>query len=323
MSQAQIDATALYCWLLEFEKPKITGVRLFEKERATAAAHLLREQLLIRTESVEWLLCPDCGEMARVLPQVTEGNITLNCPECDEVEAPVHSREIYQASLPKLVNSLLNGLNLSLQGMKPIVPDRVWHLGTTEEKRGQLTTWYFARSLSELSIAQRLREHIGLEKTTQSCVILTSSQVPLPMGSPLAGFDVRPLFSMGRVGQSRFEFFGDRLSMPARQIIEEAAFNTTLRYVETEAKVMMDGKTFSLDPSQRALLLALIQAIDHELGKDTLKAACGSQAQRFSPIKCFDRNENTQSVYHRFISYLKDDQLYALSIPEEDSDWLF
>lgn len=323
MSQAQIDATALYCWLLEFDRPKITGVRLFEKERATAAALLVHEQLLIRTESVEWLLCPDCGEMARVLPQVTDGNITLNCPECDDVDVPVHYREIYQASLPKLVNSLLNGLNLSSQGVKPIVTDRVWRLGTTEEKRGQLTTWYFARSLSELSIAQGLREHIGLEKTTQSCVILTSSQLPLSIGSPLAGFDVRPLFSVGRVGQSRFEFFADRQPMPSRQIIEEAVCNTTLRYVETEAKVIMDGKMYPLDPSQRAILQALIDSTDHELDKEALKAACDSQAQRFSPIKCFDRNQDAQAIYHRFIGYLKADQLYALKIPADDRHWLF
>lgn len=322
MSQAQVDATALYCWLLEFEKPKITGTQLFEKERAAAAAHLLREQLLIRTESVEWLLCPDCGEMARVLPQVTDGTISIKCPECEEVEAPVHSREIYQASLPRLVNGLLTGLSLSTQGMKPIVPDRVWRLGTTEEKRGQLTTWYFARSLSELSIAQLLREHIGLEKTTQSCVILTSSQLPLPLGSPLAGFDVRPLFSMGRVGQSRFEFFGDRQPMPARQIIEEAAFNTTLRYVETEAKVYVDGTAYPLDRTQQLILLALIRSTDHELDKEALKAACGSQAQKFSPSRCFDKFEETRNVYRTFIKYLPGDMLYTLILPEEDRDWL-
>jgi hypothetical protein len=67
----------------------------------------------------------------------------------------------------------------------------------------------------------------------------------------------------------------------------------------------------------------LIQSTDHELGKDALKAACDSQAQRFSPSKCFDRNEDTQSIYHRFIRYLKDDQLYALNIPDEDRHWLF
>lgn len=322
MSQAQVDATALYCWLLDFDKPKITGVRLFEKERAAAAAHLVREQLLIRTESVEWLLCPDCGEMARVLPQVTNNTISIKCPECDEVEAPVHSREIYQASLPKLVNSLLNGLNLSTQGMKPVVPDRIWRLGTTEEKRGQLTTWYFARQLSDARIASPLREHIAAEKTVQSCVILTSSQLPLPLGSPLVGFDLRPLFTIGRIGQSRFEFFGDRLPMPGRQIIVEAAFNTTLRYVETESKVYVDGTAYPLDRTQQLILLALIRSTDHELDKEALKAACGSQAQKFSPSRCFDKFEETRNVYRTFIKYLAGDKLYTLIFPEEDRDWL-
>lgn len=147
--------------------------------------------------------------------------------------------------------------------------------------------------------------------------------MPLPPGSPLVGFDVRPLFSMGRIGQSRFEFFADRQPMPARPIIEESTFNTTLRYVETEAKVIMEGKAYPLDPSQQALLLALIQATDHELDKEALKAACGSQAQRFSQIKCFDRNQDAQSMYHRFIGYLKADQLYALKIPAEDRPGYF
>ena len=54
------------------------------------------------------------------------------------------------------------------------------------------------------------------------------------------------------------------------------------------------------------------------LGKQ-LKTACGSQAQRFSPSKEFDRNP---LVYKTFIRYLRDDERYALIIPDGDRTWL-
>lgn len=94
---------------------------------------------------------------------------------------------------------------------------------------------------------------------------------------------------------------------------------TTLRYVRSLGKVFIEGTECPLEPRQQAMLLALISDLDHEMGKDALKAACGSQAQRFSPSKEFDRN---QVVYKTFIRYLRDDERYALIIPDADREWL-
>ena len=71
--------------------------------------------------------------------------------------------------------------------------------------------------------------------------------------------------------------------------------------------------------NQQEILLALMRSRDHELGKDALKDACGSDAQVFSPSKEFQRNK---IVYDTFITYRADDRVYALNIPEEDGNWL-
>ena len=51
MSQAQVDATALLCRLLERDKPEINGQALVT-DHADAATHLLRERLLVRLRAV-------------------------------------------------------------------------------------------------------------------------------------------------------------------------------------------------------------------------------------------------------------------------------
>ncbi|MGD7242963.1 hypothetical protein ACQCRW_25345, partial [Ralstonia pseudosolanacearum] len=146
---------------------------------------------------------------------------------------------------------------------------------------------------------------------------------PLPIGSPLAGFDVRTLRSVARIGQSRFEFFADRQAEPGAQQVDEAQpqarGQTTLRYVRTLGKAFIEGAEYPLEPRQQAMLLALINDLDHEMGKEALKIASGSQAQLFSPSKDFRRNP---IVYQTFIRYLRDDECYALIIPDGDRDWL-
>ena len=67
------------------------------------------------------------------------------------------------------------------------------------------------------------------------------------------------------------------------------------------------------------LLLALMATRHHELENAQLRAACGSQANSFSPSKVFERNP---VVYTQFIKYQSGDGVYALQIPEEDRDWL-
>lgn len=117
-----------------------------------------------------------------------------------------------------------------------------------------------------------------------------------------------------RISQSRFEFFGESAST-ATQVMEEATPTTTLKYVESQSCVWMDGERHELEPRQRLIILALLEDLDHELDKDALQRKCGSQSQSFSPSKEFERNK---SVYKRFIRYLRDDERYQLLIPLED-----
>ncbi|MGA4423105.1 hypothetical protein ACI2UY_23460 [Ralstonia nicotianae] len=323
MSQAQVDATVLLCRLLERDKPEYNGQALFDAG-AEAATHLLRERLLVVGHPLDWVNCPECcSEIARVVRDVSADRIALFCPECEDVDASRRLRETYKAVPARAVAAVLSGLGMNAGGMKVIEPDRVWRLGMTEPTRGKPLTWYFARQLGRPEVSARLREQIQLERTASSCVILTSSDVPLPIGSPLAGFDVRTLRTVARIGQSRFEFFADRQAALGGQQVGEAeprlTVQTTLRYVRSLGKAFIEGAEYPLEPRQQAILLALIRDLDHELDKEALKTACGSQAQRFSPSKEFDRN---LVVYKTFIRYLRDDDRYALISSDEDRDWL-
>ncbi len=319
MSQTQVDATTLFCRLLERAKLEINGQSL----RQGSDALLLRERVLVHGIPLDWVTCPECGvQTARVVQDKSKEMIALLCPECGDIEASRHLRETYKVALKKFVASLLNGFGFSLNGMKPIVPDQIWRLGTTEEKRGKAVTWYFARRLRHPEVASRLREQIGLDQSAQSCVILTSSETPLPAGSALTEFDVRPLFTVGRVGQNTFEFFLNRQADPGPQTLDEATPGTTLRFVRSQGKVFIEGTEYPLDPTQKNILVALIDDHDHEMENDALKTACGSQAQRFSPSKAFDKDEDTQRVYRTFVTYQRGDERYRLIIPDEDRDWL-
>ncbi len=320
MSLAQVDATSLFCRLMDLAKPEINGQALRDGRDKVAATHLLRERVLVLGKPLDWVTCPECGiETARVVREKSPDEIILHCPECIDVVASRHLRETYKVALQKFIPSLLNGLELSANGMKQIEPDLIWRLGTTEKQRGKPVTWYFARCLHRPEVASRLRDQITAEKAVHSCVILTSSEVPLPAGSALTEFDVRPLFMIGRVGQSKFEFFPDRQPAPGPQTLNEAVPGTTLRYVRGEAAAYIDGTEYPLEPRQQKILIALIDDRDHELDKEALKTACGSQSQRFSPSKEFERNP---VVYKAFIRYLRDDERYALIIPDDDRDWL-
>ena len=320
MSQTQVDATALFCRLLERAKPEINGQALHAGEDAIAAAHLLRERVLVHGTPLNWVTCPECGvQTARVVQDKSKETIALLCPECGDVDGSLHLRETYKVALRKFVVSLLNGLGFSLNGMKPVVPDQIWRLGTAEVRRGKAVTWYFARRLSRPEVASRLREQIGLDQSAQTCVILTSSETPLPAGSALTEFDVRSLFTVGRVSQNTFEFFQNRQADPGPQVLDEATPGTTLRHVRNQGKAFIDGTEYPLEPRQQNILLALIDDRDHEMDKAALKVACRSQSLRFSPSKEFDRNP---VVYKAFIHYLSDDERYALIIPDDDRDWL-
>ncbi|PSJ17158.1 hypothetical protein [Nitrosomonas supralitoralis] len=323
MSQEQINATTLLCRLLERNKAEINGTALREGEQKSAAELLLKERILVSGNPHEWITCPECRiETARVVRETSADQILLLCPECEDFEAPRYHRETHKVPLQKFIHLLLNGLNLSINGLKQIEPDLVWRLGTTEEKRGKMLTWYFARCLYRPEIANRLRDQIILEKTQKSCLILTSGEVPLPVGSALTEFDVRPLFTVGQIGSRSFEFYPDRQSAPGAQILDEATPGTTLRYVRNKGKVYIDGREYLLEPMQQRILSALIDDRDHEMDKEAIKTACGSESQRFSPSKAFDKDETTKLIYRTFIRFLPEDDRYSLIIPNDDRDWL-
>ena len=119
MSQTQVDATALLCRLLERDKPEINGQALVT-DHADAAAHLLRERLLVLGRTLDWVTCPECGiETARVVRELSPDRIALCCVDCDDVEAPRRLRETHKVALQRVIAALLNGLGLSANGLKP------------------------------------------------------------------------------------------------------------------------------------------------------------------------------------------------------------
>jgi hypothetical protein len=296
------------------DKPQIDGQALFSHSR-DAATHLIRERMLVLGSSNQWINCPECGvELARVVRDLSCDEILLMCPECVDVTAPKHYSTNHKVSFPKLVNNLSTGLGLGSAGQKVIDHEQIWRLGTTQTGRAKPVTWYFARQLYKSGVADRLREQIRLEKTTESSIVLTSTDLPLPAASPIEGFDVRYLGVSARISQSKFEFFTDGMSAGA-QVMEEATPTTTLKYVESQSCVWIDGVRYDLEPRQRLIILALLEDLDNELDKDSLQRKCGSQSQSFSPSKEFERNK---AVYKKFIRYLRDDERYQLLIPLED-----
>jgi hypothetical protein len=327
---AAIDATALLCRVLEQDKAEFNGQALVDLY-PEAAHQLLRERILVLGHTLEWIICPDCRtEQARVVRELSQDRVLLRCIDCEDFDAPSLLRQTWKVPLPRFINSLLTGLNLSPLTLKAIEPDLSWRLGHSEPARGRMLTWYFARHLHRPEVAYRLREQIALERTTASCIVLTSSEVPLPLGSPLMEFDVRSLHSVARLSQSRLEFICERIGPSGMGAGEDLSLGdghspnvplqgSTLRHVRSQGKAVVEGVEYELEPRQRALLLALMDDRDHEMDKAALKTACGSQAQIFSPSKEFLRNPY---VYSHFIRYLRDEARYALQIPEQDRHWL-
>jgi hypothetical protein len=130
------------------------------------------------------------------------------------------------------------------------------------------------------------------------------------------------LADLMRVSQSRFKFFADRVMEPAAvyQVHDSVVDRgTTLRYVRSERKAYIDGAAYPLEAMQVNILLALMDDFDHRMEGSALRDACGSDAERFTPIKFFGRN---QLVYKTFIRYIFGDKEYALIIPDGDRDWL-
>ena len=324
MSQAQIEATALLCRMLESTAKEISGPLLTHLGNQDALALLRREHLIGFGEPLNWLQCPECrDDMVRVVRELPGDKVLLLCGgDCEDFEAPRSVRQTTVINLERVVGHLATGLNLHRQQVECLVPEQAWRLGLCEERRGKPVTWYFARHINRNDSAHKLLTHLASHRADRSARILTSSPVPLPTSSPLAQHEVVHLVDVMRVSQNRFECFANRVMEPAAvyQVHDSATVRgTTLRYVRSERNAYIDGVAYPLEAMQANILLALIDDFDHRMEGSALRDACGSDAERFAPIKFFGRNP---LVYQTFIRYIFGDKEYALSIPEGDRDWL-
>jgi hypothetical protein len=324
MSQTQIEATALLCRMLESAAKEISGLLLSDPGNQDALAQLRREHLVVFGERLNWLQCPECrDDMARVVRELPGDKVLLLCGgDCEDFEAP---RSVCQTSVvntERAVGHLAAGLDLNRHQIECLVPDLAWRMGLIEERRRKPVTWYFARHLNRDITAQKLLIHLSGHRADRSARILTSSPVPLPASSPLAQHEVVHLADLMRVSQNRFECFANRVMEPAAvyQVHDSTTDRgTTLRYVRSERNAYIDGVAYPLEAMQANILLALIEDFDHRMEGSALRDACGSDAERFAPIKFFGRNP---LVYKTFISYIFGDKEYALIIPDGDRDWL-
>jgi hypothetical protein len=307
MSQTQIEATALLCRMLESTAKEISGPLLSDSCNQDALAQLRREHLVGFGEPLNWLQCPECRD--------DDG-------DCEDFEAPRSVCQTTVVNAERVVGHLAAGLDLNRHQVECLVPDLAWRMGLVEERRAKPVTWYFARHLNRDTTAQKLLIHLSGHRADRSARILTSSPVPLPVSSPLVQYEVVHLADVMRVSQNRFECFANRVMEPAAvyQVHDSATdWGTTLQYVRSERNAYIDGVAYPLEAMQANILLALIDDFDHRMEGSALRDACGSDAERFAPIKFFGRNPQ---VYKTFIRYIFGDKEYALIIPDGDRDWL-
>lgn len=323
MSQTLIEATALLCRLLEITNQHIAGPLITASEHQDALKQLRREHLIGFGQPLNWLICPECGNhMARVVRELPTEKVLLLCGgDCEDFEAPRSVCQTTTLQLDRIVGYLTMGMGLNRLQVQRILPEQIWRLGLVEVRRGKPVTWYFARHLHNIATATHLLSYLSDHRADRSARILTSSVMPLPVGSPLNAYDVIHLADVSRLSLNRFEFFEDRVNEPSEQYINDMDLveGTTLRYVRTKKKAYIDGTAYPLEAMQATLLLALMDDYDHRMESHALRDACRSTAINFKPVKLFERNKQ---VYATFIRYLAGDQEYELIIPTDDLQWL-
>lgn len=315
MSGKLVNATGLLCRLLEQSKPTINGAALLGGEFGEGSHELVRERLLVLGPALSYVTCPDCGiEMARVVRSVGVDQVLLYCDECGEVDADRALLQTYTVSLSRFIDRLVSSLELSPSNRKAIDNDISWRLGVQEHKRGKAQTWYFARHLSDHTVARHLLDQIRSDNAAQSAKIITSTDVPLPDGSPLVGYDIKNLAAIARMSQNVFLFFDDRAKVTVAQFEEEVAPVTSLRHVRDKAWAYVDGVKYELEGMQQKILLALMDAHAHRLEGKVIADRCGSDAFPFQPAKYFGRNNE---VYKAFVRYVPGDKVYELIVGNE------
>ena len=318
MSGKLVNATEVLCRLLEQSKPTINGAALLGGEFGEGGHELVRERLLVLGPALSYLTCPDCGiEMARVVRFVGVDQVLLYCDECGEVDADRALLQTYTVSLSRFIDRMVSSLELTPSNRKAIDNDISWRLGVQEHKRGKAQTWYFARHLNDHTVARHLVDQIRSDNAAQSAKIITSTDVPLPDGSPLVGYDIKNLAAIARMSQNVFLFFDDRAEVTVAQPEEEPAPVTSLRHVRHKGWAYVDGEKYELEGMQQKILLALMDAHAHRLEGKVIADRCGSDAFPFQPAKYFGRNNE---VYKAFVRYVPGDKVYELIIHPEDAD---
>jgi len=312
LSYTLVNATEVLCRLLEQSKPTVNGAALLGGAFGNGGSELIHERLLVLGPALSYVTCPECGiELARVVRKVGVDKVLLYCDECGEVEAGHALLQTYTVSLSRLVDRLVSSLELPPSNRKAIDHDISWRLGVQEHKRGKALTWYFARHLNDHTVARHLLDQIRSDNAAQSARIITSTELPLSDGSPLAGYDVKNLAAIARVSQNVFLFFNDRAEVTIAQPEEEAAPVTSLRHVRDKAWAFVDGVKYELEGMQQKILLALMDAHGHRLEGKVIADRCGSDAFPFQPAKYFGRNNE---VYKAFVRYVPGDKVYELII---------
>ena len=318
MSEKLVNATGVLCRLLEQSKPTINGAALLGGEFGEGGHELVRERLLVLGPALSYVTCPDCGiEMARVVRSVGVDQVLLYCDECGEVDADRALLQTYTVSLSRFIDRMVSSLELTPSNRKAIDNDISWRLGVQEHKRGKAQTWYFARHLNDHTVARHLLDQIRSDNAAQSAKIITSTDVPLPDGSPLVGYDIKNLAAIARMSQNVFLFFDDRAEVTVAQPEEEPAPVTSLRHVRHKGWAYVDGVKYELEGMQQKILLALMDAHAHRLEGKVIADRCGSDAFPFQPAKYFGRNNE---VYKAFVRYVPGDKVYELIIHPEDAD---
>lgn len=318
MSGKLVNATGVLCRLLEQSKPTTNGVALLGGEFGEGGHELVRERLLVLGPSLSYVTCPDCGiEMARVVRSVGVDQVLLYCDECGEVDADRALLQTYTVSLSRFIDRMVSSLELTPSNRKAIDNDISWRLGVQEHKRGKAQTWYFARHLNDHTVARHLVDQIRSDNAAQSAKIITSTDVPLPDGSPLVGYDIKNLAAIARMSQNVFLFFDDRAEVTVAQPEEDPAPVTSLRHVRHKGCAYVDGVKYELEGMQQKILLALMDAHAHRLEGKVIADRCGSDAFPFQPAKYFGRNNE---VYKAFARYVPGDKVYELIIHPEDAD---
>ena len=228
-------------------------------------------------------------------------------------------QQTYKVHLSKLIDRLADSLDLPPVSRKVINADKAWRLGVAETTRTNAVTWYFARHLHTPVVAKHVLEQVRADHALRSAKILTSSEVPLPEGSPLRDFTVLNLSAAARLAHSRFVFFTHRADTPPAAIVSSTPPINSLIYLRSLSVAYVEGQSYALEPMQVKILVALLDNHAHRMEPAALRDACASDADPFQPVKFFGRRKK---VYETFIRYAAGDKEYELILSDEDKSWV-